>query len=68
VGGYQQTAVVPTVFIGTVPATPVFSGLTGTPGLYQINVRVPDGVASGLQNLMISANLFHSNQIQIAVQ
>jgi uncharacterized protein (TIGR03437 family) len=67
-GGYQQTVVTPTVFIGAVPVAPVFSGLTSVPGLYQVNVKIPPGLGSGLQTLLISANLFHSNQIQIAVE
>jgi uncharacterized protein (TIGR03437 family) len=67
-GGLQRTTVAPTVFIGAVPVTPVFSGLTSIPGLYQVNVRVPAGTGTGLQTVLISANLFHSNQIQIAVQ
>jgi uncharacterized protein (TIGR03437 family) len=67
-GGLQQTTVAPTVFIGAIPVTPVFSGLTGIPGLYQVNVQVPAGTGTGLQTVLISANLFHSNEIQIAVQ
>ena len=38
------------------------------PGLYQVNVRIPAGLSSGLQTVLISANLIHSNEIQIAVE
>ena len=68
VGGFEQTTATPAVFIGAVPVTPVFSGLTAVPGLYQVNVRIPAGLSSGLQTLLISANLIHSNEIQIAVE
>ncbi len=69
VGGLQQTVVTPTVFIGAVPVTPVFSGLTpGLDGLYQVNVQIPVGLAPGLQPLLMSVNLTHSNEISIAVQ
>ena len=67
-GGFEQTTATPVVFIGAVPVTPVFSGLTAVPGLYQVNVRIPGGLSSGLQTVLISANLIHSNEIQIAVE
>ncbi|MGC9948267.1 MAG: hypothetical protein ABSF64_18025 [Bryobacteraceae bacterium] len=44
----SSTTTVPTVSIGGVSATPSFSGLApGYVGLYQVNVLVPAGVASG---------------------
>ncbi|MBZ5725924.1 MAG: hypothetical protein LAP87_13110 [Acidobacteriia bacterium] len=67
--GLQLTAIAPTVFIGAVPMQPVFSGLApGFVGLYQVNVQVPAGLAPGLQPLLMSVSLAHSNQINIAVQ
>ena len=43
-----KTVVSPTVTIGGVPAAVLYSGLApGFPGLYQVNVQVPNGVAAG---------------------
>ena len=40
-----RTVQTPTVTVGTLPATAVFSGITpGNAGLYQINLTIPDGV------------------------
>jgi uncharacterized protein (TIGR03437 family) len=37
-------------------------------GLYQVNVQVPAGLAAGVQPLLMSVDLAHSNQVNIAVQ
>ena len=67
--GLQQTVVTPTVFFGATPVQPVFSGLApGYPGLYQVNVQVPAGLAAGMQDLVLTTSQLRSNQIQIAVQ
>jgi uncharacterized protein (TIGR03437 family) len=51
----SQTPALPTVTIGGQPAQVAFSGLTpGLPGLYQINVTVPSGIAAGTQPLTLS--------------
>ena len=68
VNGLQQTLVAPVVFVGATPVTPVFSGLTGVAGLYQVNVQVPGGLAPGMQPLLMSVSGAHSNEISIAVQ
>lgn len=68
-GGQQTTVFSPAVFIGGAPADVLYSGLVpGYIGLYQVNVRVPDGLAAGAQPVLISVNLEHSNEVTIAVQ
>jgi uncharacterized protein (TIGR03437 family) len=43
--------------IGGVPATVLFAGLApGIPGVYQLNVQIPTGAASGTQELLVYAN------------
>ncbi len=37
----------PQVFIGGVPATVAYAGVSGFPGVYQVNVTIPPGVQSG---------------------
>jgi uncharacterized protein (TIGR03437 family) len=69
VGTFQQTVLTPIVFIGATPVQPVYSGLSpGSVGLYQVNVQVPAGLASGIEPLLMSVDLAHSNQVNIAVQ
>ena len=69
VGTFQETVLTPIVFIGATPVQPVYSGLSpGSTGLYQVNVQVPAGIAPGLQPLLMSEDLAHSNQVNIAVQ
>ncbi|HTS25644.1 MAG TPA: hypothetical protein VMH81_07200 [Bryobacteraceae bacterium] len=68
-GTEQQTVLTPTVFIGAVPVQPVFSGLAaGFPGLYQVDVEVPSGLAPGPQPLLLAVDMFHSNQVSITVK
>ena len=60
----------PTVTIGGIPAAVSFSGLTpGTVGLFQINVQVPDGVASG-SSVPVSIAVYGvtSNTVTVAVE
>jgi uncharacterized protein (TIGR03437 family) len=66
--GLQHTTIAPVVFIGAVPVAPVFSGLSpGSPGLYQVNVAIPPGIAPGVQSVLLSVSLEHSNQVEITV-
>jgi uncharacterized protein (TIGR03437 family) len=69
VGSFQETVFTPIVFLGATPVQPVYSGLSpGSVGLYQVNVQVPAGVAAGIEPLLMSVDLAHSNQVNIAVQ
>ena len=68
-GGFQQTVLTPIVFIGATPVQPTYSGLApGYVGLYQVNVQVPAGLAPGIEPLLMSVDLAHSNQVNISVQ
>ena len=64
------TQATPTVNIGGVTATPVFSGLApGDVGLYQVNVQVPTGVAKGSKvPVAISIGGVTSNTVTLAIQ
>lgn len=53
---YSQTIQTPTVIIGGVPATVLYSGLApGFVGLYQVNVQVP---AKGLADVTVPVSVF----------
>src|SRR6185437_6509906 len=59
----------PTVTIGGQPAQVQFSGLApGFAGLYQVNVVVPDNLASGSQPVVLTINGQQSNTSMIAVK
>ena len=46
-----------------------FSGLTpGFVGLYQINVKLPDSIPGGNQQLIVTANGIESNSVAVAIQ
>jgi uncharacterized protein (TIGR03437 family) len=65
----NQTVITPTVMIGGVSANVGFSGLApGFVGLYQLNVTIPQGTASGLANVQVIAGGATSNTVQIAVK
>jgi len=68
-GTLQKTNLTPTVFIGSVPVTPIFSGLTpGLLGLYQVDIQVPVGLAPGVQEVLLSTGTSHSNAVPITVK
>jgi len=64
------TTTTPTVTIGGVPADVQFSGLApGYVGLYQVNVPVPAGLATGPSvPVVISMGAAASNTVTMAVQ
>jgi uncharacterized protein (TIGR03437 family) len=65
-----MTTATPTVTIGGVGAKVLFSGLVPDDvGLYQINVQVPAGAASGVaEPLIVSIGGVTSNTATIAIQ
>jgi len=68
---FATTTMTPTVTIGGVPAPVIpYSGLApGLVGLYQVNVQVPAGVASGdAVPVVVSMNGSVSNTVTIAVR
>ena len=66
----SETIALPTVTIGDVPSTVLFSGLAPTfVGLYQINVRVPAAAPFGdTVPLVVSIGGAAANTVTIAVQ
>ncbi len=65
----NQTVAAVTVTINGVSVTPSFSGLApGFVGLYQLNVTIPQGTASGQANVQVLANGVTSNTAQISVK
>lgn len=62
------TGFTPQVTVGGRPAELFYSGRTGVNGLYQVNVRVPNGVFSGLQDVQVTANGVASNTVKIQVR
>ena len=47
IGDLDVTHIQPTITVGGLPARVLFSGLSpGTPGLYQVNIELPDGLPS----------------------
>ena len=57
------------VTVGGVEAQVLYSGVApGFPGLYQVNIRLPDSAASGTQNLVLRVGGVNSNSVKIAVK
>jgi uncharacterized protein (TIGR03437 family) len=67
---FSETMVTPTVTIGGVPATVVYSGLApGSVGEYQINAQVPAGSITGdLVQVAVTIGGVTSNIVTMAVQ
>jgi uncharacterized protein (TIGR03437 family) len=67
--GLQDTVARPDATIGGIPAQVLSSTLApGFPGLYQVNVKVPDNAPSGVQPLIISVNGARSNTVKIQIK
>ena len=65
----SPTLLIPQLLIGGFNAPVAFSGLApGYIGLYQINVTVPQVVASGLVDLTVQVNGVTSNTAKLAIQ
>ncbi|HTW66108.1 MAG TPA: IPT/TIG domain-containing protein [Bryobacteraceae bacterium] len=59
----------PTVTIGTTNAQVLFAGLSpGSVGLYQIDIVIPPGTASGTMPLVVTQNGAASNTVMIPVE
>ena len=67
-GGLSLTTVTPVVYLGAGAVSPSYSGLSGFVGLYQVNVQIPAGLASGTLPLVIASGTTYSNEVKIAVQ
>ncbi len=68
-GSYFLTAHTTTVFVGSSPAEVQYSGLApGFAGLYQVNVRIPSGLAPGSRPVVISIDGQQSNSVSILVK
>ncbi len=66
-----QVAATPQVFIGGVPAKVEYAGVSGYPGVYQVNIVVPNGVPSGSKVSLVVKSAdgsVTSNTAVIAVQ
>ena len=71
-GSGQQLATMktnPTVMVGGQQANVSFAGLVpGLPGLYQLNVVVPSGIATGSQNITVTAGGVTSPTLTLPIQ
>ncbi|HZL57146.1 MAG TPA: IPT/TIG domain-containing protein [Bryobacteraceae bacterium] len=69
-GQVVRTTTIPTVLVANAPAKVLFSGLTpGYPGIYQVNISVPQVPSGDAVPLQLQANGFTSpNTTNIAVQ
>jgi uncharacterized protein (TIGR03437 family) len=66
--GLGALSTTPDVTISGIPAEVVFGGLApGFAGLYQVNVRIPTGISSGAQSLVMTSGGVRSNQVKVQI-
>ena len=67
--GLQRTVLLPEVVVAGATANVLFSGLApGFPGLYQVNVQIPDGIPKGVQSLSLTTGGIRSNEVKIQIK
>lgn len=68
-GAWQRTVLTPEVRIGTATAAVQYSGLApGWLGLYQVNVRIPQGLPAGAQPLSLTVGGQRSNEVRVRLR
>ena len=65
--GLGSLSVQPSVQAAGFDAPIVYSGVTSIPGLYQVNVQIPNGVPSGAQSLTLTINGVISNTVKVQI-
>jgi uncharacterized protein (TIGR03437 family) len=63
--GLGSLSVQPSVQIAGLDASVVYSGVTSIPGLYQVNVQIPNAAPSGAQPLTLTITGIMSNTVKI---
>jgi uncharacterized protein (TIGR03437 family) len=63
----QGRTATPQVVIAGIPTPVLYSGLSSTPGLYQVNVQVPPGIPEGKQPLNLSIAGVMSNTVSVQI-
>jgi uncharacterized protein (TIGR03437 family) len=68
-GDFIVTTAQPTVYLGSAPIAPAFSGLApGFVGLYQVNVQLPPSLSRGPMPVTLTSGQKYSNAFQFTVQ
>jgi uncharacterized protein (TIGR03437 family) len=65
--GYTRAVIAFSVFIGESPATVLYAGPSGFPGVYQVNVTVPTPLATERFYMVSAGSLFPSNMTDIGI-
>jgi uncharacterized protein (TIGR03437 family) len=65
--GYTRAVITPAVYIGESPATVLYAGPSGFPGVYQVNVTVPAPLATERFYMVSAGSLFPSNMSEIGI-